>query len=185
MVAIAQPTKICTIDEFFALPDDGQQHELVRGEIRTIPLTGAEHMNISSLLLMTLGSYVYQKGLGKVYGGDGGFIINAAERTVRGPDVSFVAKERIPADIKGFFPVPPDLAVEIISPNDLYSEVDEKVEEYQNAGVRLIWVINPRRKQVAIYRGANPLPQTIDQTGTLDGEDVVQGFVLSVATLFT
>ena len=176
MTLITQPTQTYTIDGFFALPDDGQHHELVKGVLLTMPLTGIEHSRISSRLYTKLSGFADQHQLGEVYGGDAGFIINAAEKTVRGPNVSFIDKKRIPVEVKGFFPMPPDLAVEIISPNDLYSEVDEKVEEYQQAGVRLVWVINPRRKQVAIYRGTNPIPQNLGVNGTLTAKTWCKAF---------
>jgi Uma2 family endonuclease len=96
---------------------------------------------------------------------------------VRSPDVSFVGRgrfegEKIPA---GFSPVAPDLAVEVLSPEDGPRAVLDKIGEYLQAGVRLVWVIDPERGAAAVYRSLTDVKE-LGSEGTLDGEDVVPGF---------
>jgi Uma2 family endonuclease len=102
---------------------------------------------------------------------------------VRSPDVSFVAAARIPADRLGFMDAAPDLAVEIISPGDRVRRVHDRVGEYLEAGVRLVWVIDPVRQTAVIYRGTDGV-ESIDATGALDGLSVLPGFRCPLADLF-
>jgi Uma2 family endonuclease len=99
--------------------------------------------------------------------------------------VAFVRRERLPsADAApGYFQGAPDLAVEIISPNDRYTDVDEKVAEWLGAGTRLVFVVNPRRRSVAVYR-ADGSVSVLGMDDTLDGEDVVPGWSLAIGDLF-
>jgi Uma2 family endonuclease len=84
----------------------------------------------------------------------------------------------------GFFDGPPDLAVEIISPNDTLAEVAMKAAEYLSYGTRRVWVINPRNRTATVYRPDHE-PRLIAENGSLDGEDVLPGFSLALADLFT
>ncbi len=104
---------------------------------------------------------------------------------VRRPDVSFIRADRLPAEEarEGHCRIAPDLAVEVISPNDLYCDVDEKVNEYLAAGVRLVWVVNPSARRVLIRRRDRTAAELLE-ADELDGEDVVPGFRCRVAALF-
>ena len=106
-------------------------------------------------------------------------------RQVRKPDVSFVAAERITPALWSmeYIPFAPDLAVDVISPNDSYEYLEQKVADYRSAGVRLIWVVNPATRSVVIRRLDRTCSE-LDDAGTLDGEDVVPGFACPVAALF-
>ena len=177
--------RLMTAEELWQMPDDGMRHELVRGELRTMTPAGGEHCVIGVKLLIPLGTYVAANDLGAVFGADTGFIIARDPDTVRAPDVAFVRKERIPASgipIK-FWSGAPDLAVEVVSPGDTVSEVEEKVHQWLAAGTALVWVVNPRRRTVTVY--CSPSAATIltaDQV--LDGGDVVPGFRLPIANVF-
>ena len=133
----------------------------------------------------SLGPYVRVHGLGRVLAGDPGFLLTADPDTVRAPDVAFIRRERMPAGLsrRGYFPGAPDLAVEVISPNDLYTEVDEKVAEWLEHGTRMVLVVNPRRKSVAMHRPGRDV-RMLGVEDTLDGEDVVPGWTLAVRDLF-
>ncbi|MDP8923370.1 MAG: Uma2 family endonuclease [Chloroflexota bacterium] len=177
--------KLMTADELLRLPRDGKRHELVRGELRTMPPAGFEHGKWTSILDRSLGNFVAAHGLGEVVTGEVGFRLATDPDTVRAPDVAFVRRERLQAAgrVTGFWPGAPDLAVEVISPHDLYTEVEDKVAEWLEHGARLVCVVNPRRRTVAVHLPDRPL-QILTIDDTLDGEDVVPGWTLPLRELF-
>lgn len=177
--------KVMTADELFRLPDDGMRHELVRGELRTMAPAGAEHGAISSRIDRSLGSYVEAHGLGEVLIADPGFRLETDPDTVRAPDVAFIQRDRLLQGglPRGFFPGAPDLAVEVISPTDLYTEVDEKVAEWLERGARAVLVVNPRRRTVAVHRQDQPL-SVLGEQDVLELPDLVPGWSLPVGKLF-
>ena len=105
-------------------------------------------------------------------------------RKVRKPDVSFIIRDRLPAEQldEGFLTLPPDLAVEVVSPSDLAYEVEEKVEEYLGVGVRLVWVVYPTTRTIHIHRrdGSTAVVRSPDE---LNGEDLLPGFVCRVGDI--
>ncbi len=104
--------------------------------------------------------------------------------TVKAPDFAFVGYERLPDPLpEGYVPLVPDLAVETRSPHDTAREVAEKVEEWLAAGVRLVWVIEPKKRTITTHRAGRP-PQVLTVNDTLDGEDVLPGLDVSVARIF-
>jgi Uma2 family endonuclease len=183
-------TRSLTAEDLWRRPDDGMRHELVRGELRTVAPCGGEHGAVGTNLVVALGAYVKSRKLGTVLTGDVGFIIARDPDTVRAPDVAFVRRERIPASgiPTKFWPGAPDLAVEVVSPSDTLNEVEENVHEWLGAGAALVWVANPRRRTVTVYRSpttAAVLTATIlDAEQNLEGEDIVPGFRLPVAEIF-
>jgi Uma2 family endonuclease len=104
---------------------------------------------------------------------------------VRKPDVSFLCSGRLPGNrpARGYDAIPPDLAVEILSPRDLASDIDMKVEEYLRAGVRLVWVVNPDARTVRIHRADRTITG-LHEGDELSGEDVLPGFACKVAEIF-
>ena len=105
---------------------------------------------------------------------------------VRRADVSFIAAERYSLDQlsrEGYSSIPPDLAVEVISPNDLAKELDEKLEDYLRAGVKLIWVINPETRTLQVYH-PDGTSRRLHEADEVSGENVIPGFACSVATFF-
>jgi Uma2 family endonuclease len=130
--------------------------------------------------------FVRQHGLGHTYDGQTGFQCFPHDPgLVRKPDISFVAAGRLPGEKspKGHVKVAPDLAVEVVSPNELYEEVEAKVGEYRSAGVKLIWVVSPGSKTVFVRRLDGTCAE-VNEHGELSGEDVVPGFTCKVADLF-
>jgi Uma2 family endonuclease len=177
---------LVTAEALFELPADGLRHELVKGELRTMPPAGSEHGSVGMNLAGPLNYYVKMHRLGVVFMAETGFVLSRNPDTVRAPDISFIAKAKVPASgvPKTFWPGAPDLAVEVVSPNDRVYEIDEKVEDWLEAGTSLVWVVNPRRRTVTVYRpGENPL--VLDKAATLDGLDVVPGFQCRVSDIFT
>lgn len=182
---MAVQVKLMTADELFRLPDDRMLHELVKGELTTMPPPGAEHGGITARVVGSLIPHVIVRGLGEVLAGDPGFLLTREPDTVRAPDVAFIRRERLEETglPRGYFPGAPDLAVEVISPTDLYTEVEDKVAEWLEHGTRLLFVVNPRRRTVAVYRPNQPV-RTLTEADMLDGEDVVPGWSLPIRDLF-
>jgi len=177
--------RLMTADELFRLPDDGLRHELVRGELRTMAPTGWEHGCETGKMTASLVPFVREHQLGPGATGEPGFRLATDPDTVRAPDVAFVRRDRLPAGeaARGYFRGAPDLAVEVISPNDLYTEVDEKVSEWLDHGTQLVFVVNPRRQTVAAHRPGQPI-RILTIEDMLDGEDVVPGWTFPVHALF-
>ena len=176
---------LMTADDLLRLPDDGLRHELVRGELRTMAPTGSEHGDHTSVFDGSLGVFVRSNKLGRVLVGEPGFILTTNPDTVRAPDVAFLRNDREPSprSVRGYYPGAPNLAVEVISPNDLYTEVDEKVAEWLEHGTQIVFVVNPRRKTVAIHYPGQPV-RIAGIDDVLSGEDVVPGWALAVRDLF-
>jgi Uma2 family endonuclease len=174
-----------TPEDLLTMPG-GENFELVNGRLVE------RHMGllagwVGGELIRVLGNHCHQHRLGWIFpGGDAGYQgFPGSPRTVRKPDVSFVRhgrfrEDQVPA---GYSSVVPDLVAEVISPNDKYEEVDEKIEEYLRAGVRLVWVISPRNHTVRVYR-ANGSSHSLREGDELDGEDVLPGFRYAVRDLF-
>lgn len=177
--------KLMTAEELLRLPDDGQRHELIAGELRTMAPSGAEHGWIAVRPTTALAQYVRAHQLGRVFAAETGFVLTTDPDTVRAPDVAFVSRERVHAagEVTGYWPGAPDLAVEVISPNDLYTEVEEKVSTWLEHGTRMVIVLNPRRRTVAVHRSPTEV-RILTEAELLDGEDVVPGWRVPVRELF-
>ena len=180
------PTKhrITTADELFNMPDDGYRYELVRGELRKMAPTGGEHGWIESDINGSLIPYVKANNLGRTFGGNTGFFLERGPDHVRAPDVAFVRRERVEAigrQIR-YWPEAPDLAIEVISPDDRYTEVNEKVADWLTAGTRMVVVVNPRNRTVNVHTPDNTV--TLKIGDTLDGGDVVPGWQMPLTDIF-
>src|SRR5262249_4638196 len=125
--SMSTATQLLTADDLWRLPQDGMRHELIRGELTNMPPAGAEHGVTTMNLSTPLDKHARTNDLGRVLAAETGFIIGRDPDTVRAADVAFVSKPRIPATgiPKKFFPGAPDLAVEVVSPSDTVSEVEE------------------------------------------------------------
>ncbi len=144
---------------------------------------GAFHGKIERLLLTRIGDYADANGLGEIFPGDTGFLLETSPDTVRSPDVAFVCAERVPPEVvEGFFPVPPDLAIEIRSPDDRNAEVLAKISQYLATGVRVVWDVNPKAKTVTIYRQESE--EILRESDTLVEESLLPGFAIDVKSLF-
>lgn len=178
-------TSLLTADELFALPDDDYRYDLVKGELRKMSPAGSRHGAFIARLTVALGQFVEANDLGEVFGAETGFKLASNPDTVRAPNVAFIRAERVPAGeiTEKFWPGEPDLAVEVVSPWDTLYEVDEKIEDYLAAGVRLVWIINPKKRTVTIHR-AGVAAQTLTEQDALEGGDVLPGFRYELARLF-
>ena len=167
-----------TLEEF--LESDLERYEYVKGELIPMPPTSGEHGDISMSLVLFLGPYVYENQLGRVYTSDTGFRIG--DRVLM-PDIAFLSSARLPENRRKVFSIPPDLAIEVVSPTDAQFRIVEKALTYLSAGTQLVWVIEPVAKTVTVYRSETDI-KVLTRENTLDGEDVVEGFSCQVAQLF-
>jgi Uma2 family endonuclease len=177
-------TQPVTAQELRHLPT-GRRHTLVKGELRTMPPAGGEHGSIAMHLGASLYQAVTAQNLGRVYGAETGFLLASSPDTVLAPGVAFVHGEWLVqmADITGFIPDAPDLAVEVISPSDACTEVEEKVTLWLQYGTRMVVVVNSRRRSVTVYRADRPV-HFLSEQDELSGNDVVPGWSMHIRDLF-
>jgi Uma2 family endonuclease len=183
-VAVRRPrARRITGEELLAMGDIGPC-ELVDGRIVPMVPTGHEHGSIEFNLGRLLGNFVAERKLGWISGGEVGIYTRRNPDRVRGADLAFVSRERSPVrPAKGFLTIAPDLVVEIMSPDDRWQEVRQKLAEYFAIGVRSVWVVEPERRAVLVYRSLTHM-QEIGKGDMLTGEGVLDGFSLPVAELF-
>ena len=167
-----------TLEEF--LESDLEGYEYIKGELIPMAPTSVEHGYIGANLSSLLHLYVRENQLGRILISDTGFRVG--ERVLI-PDIAFISTDRLPADQSKASPIPPDLAVEVVSPTDSSHRVEEKAFIYLEAGTQLVWVLKPRSKSVTVYRSETDIT-TLTRNDTLSGEDVVEGFSCQVAELF-
>jgi Uma2 family endonuclease len=176
-------TKLITGEELATMGDIGPC-ELIEGRIVPMTPTGGEHGRIEVNIGAELLAYVRSHKLGKVLAGEVGIYTHRNPDTVRGADVLFISNERYAQKTSpGFLDVAPDLVVEILSPNDSWIEVTQKLQEYFAIGVRLIWVVNPQTHSVYAYRALTDVRE-FTENDDLPGDDVLPGFLVKVAQLF-
>jgi Uma2 family endonuclease len=173
-----------TPEELLLMPD-GNDYELVNAQLVERNM-GMESSWIGGTLVRLMGNHSMNAKLGPVFPADAGYQCYPDDRLrVRKPDVSFVSWDKFPGGIipEGFCRIAPDLVVEVISPNDLVYEVERKILEYLEAGVRLIWVVYPPSRHVDVHR-LNGTTDVVKIGGILDGEDVLPGFHCAVEDIF-
>ena len=145
---------------------------------------GFDHGGIAGNIALALGVFVKPRFLGTVVTAETGFRIARDPDTVRAPDVAFVRADRIPpGGVKGFFQGPPDIAVEVVSPNDRASEVTAKAQDWLQAGCPLVWVVDPETRTVSVYRSRKEIA-ILTAADTLTGGDVLPEFSVLVAEIF-
>lgn len=178
-------SRLLSADELLALPDDGYRYELVKGELKKASPPGEQHSILVVRLTLSLGAHVEANRLGQVYAGEPGIKLSSNPDTVRAPDVAFVRQERLEAlpPGTGHREEAPDLVVEVVSPSDLYTDVDEEVAQWLEAGVRVVLVVNPRNRSVSVYRSPYEMKRVTGRD-VIDGEDVVPGWQLGLEQLF-
>lgn len=175
---------VTTAEELLSLHEPGFRHELVRGELRRMSPAGHWHGGAGVTLTELLARHAREHHLGKVYMAETGFLLARNPDTVLAPDIAFVCNERLPpARTRGFFPGPPDLAVEVRSPDDTRQQVHEKSLSWLHHGARMVWVVDPMAERVTVYRGRNEVNELVADD-VVEGGDVVPGFRVSVRELF-
>ena len=184
-MAIPAPRSLMTAEELFELPDDGYCYELVDGDLVRMTPAGGEHGVVTARVGHVLQEYIDTHGGGVCCGAETGFILRRTPDVVRAPDAAFVSGERVPKSgiPKSYWPFAPDLAVEVPSPNDRFSDVHLKIAEYFAAGTRLVWIVEPATRRVHVYRSLHDV-QVVEEDDELIGDDVLPGFRCAVKRLF-
>jgi Uma2 family endonuclease len=178
-----QPATI-SADDLERLTPPNKRSELVRGVLVVREPPGYQHGVVTARLARIIADYVDARRAGEVLAGDPGFKLASNPDTVRAPDVAFVKRERAPdPSPTGFADFAPDLAVEVLSPNDRPGEVLAKVADWLSAGSSLVWVVDPARRSARVYR-ADGSEVLVSVDDALDGEDVLPGFICPLAALF-
>ena len=187
----AKPTsaeELLTADEFMSLlePETGGRMELVAGRVLVDMPVGRRHARTAARLTRKLGEFVDDNRLGEVHV-EVGTITRRAPDSVRAPDVSFISATRLAGmAMDGYLDGPPDLAIEVMSPEDRESDVARKVEEYFDAGVNRVWIVRPRNMTVTVHRPGGD-SHTYTAADALTSEDAgfpVEGLHVDLATLF-
>lgn len=165
-----------------SFPDDGRKYEWVNGKVQEVP-TGFEHDAIAALVAFLL--FPHARPLGVVTSSQAGFRMTGGN--LRSPDVGFTRWERLPGSDTlptGFLDAAPDLCVEVISPSETQSEMDEKVAEYFASGARQVWQLFPGERRVSVYRGVNTIIRLEQDDILAAGDDLLPAFRVFVRELF-
>lgn len=176
-----------TVDRLLTLPDDGYQYEVVEGTLVRMAGSGSEASSIALELGAVLRNDVRPRRLGIVTGADGIYPFPGAETGLI-PDVGFYRAERRAQviDRRKPIPFPPDLAVEVASPDQRPDEMAAKARLYLSDGTRLVWVLWPSSQHVDVWRAGrlDGPAVSLNTSDMLDGEDVIPGFSYPVADIF-
>jgi Uma2 family endonuclease len=179
-------TTLVTADELLTMPTGmGKRYELVAGELRVMSPARWSHGIVVGRLHNRLGPFIEQHKLGLVFGAETGFRLATNPDTVRAPDIAFVSRQNVPKNLPahGFWPGSPDLAIEVVSPSDSTSEVDEKIDAWLNAGCSAVWIIDLKLETVTIYISRTDV-QIRTSGDLLEGGTTVPGFSCKVSDLF-
>jgi Uma2 family endonuclease len=174
-------THLMTAEELMNLDDDSNRHELIKGELLTMPPPGYPHGTVTMNLSILLGMYVKTNDLGRV-AAEMGYKLESDPDTVLAPDISFIARARAGIPSEGYRLSPPDLAVEILSPSDRKGQVERKTALWLELGAKSVWNVNPRKRTVEVIR-ADGLRKLFEDTDELV-DDTVPGFRVPVSEIF-
>jgi len=172
-----------TATERDLLEPEGRHCELVEGVLVEKTMGSVESL-LTVELLIALGAFVKRNRLGIVMGADG--MMRLMPGLVRIPDISFTSWDRLPGRRAFRTPISdcaPDLAIEVLSKSNSKREMDRKLREYFQAGVRLVWCVDPKTRTARVCAGPKAMTR-LDGDGTLDGGEVVPGFALPLRELF-
>ncbi len=174
-----------TAEQLLRYRHEPYRQELIAGRLYEMEPTGAEHGVVEGRIYALLTRHVEATSLGTTFVGEVGFQIASDPDTVRAPDVAFVTKERVDAIgiPRGFWPGPPDLAVEVVSPGDSHSAVEGKAMQWLDGGTRAVVAVDPLRRTATVYRARQDI-RVLSASEPLDLGDVVPSWSPSVGAFF-
>lgn len=175
-----------TAEELLHLPDDGCRHELLRGKLKRMAPAGNRHGRLAANVAASLWIHVQAHGLGAVYAAETGYRLASDPDHVRAPDASFISRERLErtGETDGYWPGAPDLAVEVVSPGDRRTEVEEKVRDWLDSGAGMVVVVDAHHDRTVRIHHPPSLASTLTEDDVIDGGDVVPGWRLPVREIF-
>ena len=181
----ATSTALMTAEELMQLPDDGFRYELINGELEKMPPPGPPHGRITFRLSVLLGNFILGQDLGEGFGNDTGFKLTSNPDTVLAPDFAFVTNEKYREGSKteGYWPGPPDLAVEVLSPSDRPGKVKQKISRWFNFGTRQVWIVDMKHSSVSVYRSESDIT-TFSGSDYLEAQDLFPGLRISLDKIF-
>ena len=183
--AIPTKPKLLTAADLLALHASGIRGELIRGAISETTAVGGERGEIVMYLGWALQNFVLPRRLGRVTGSDAGVLLERSPDTVREPDIAFFSAAKIPPGVRvrGYYEVPPDLAVEIASPTDSAAALNDEALMWLRYGACLVWTLHPDARRVDIHTPDGAV-RSLTDGDALDGGDVLPGFTCPVSDIF-
>lgn len=175
-------THLMTAEELMTLPDDAMCHELIKGELLTMPPPGDEHGAVTMNLTVPLATHVKANNLGVLRAAETGFKLESNPDTVLAPDIAFIARERVGPRVTGYRDGAPDLAVEVMSQWDSRLKAARKAALWLELGARSVWIVNPRQRTVEVCR-TDGQKKLFHETDVLV-DDTVPGFRVKVSEIF-
>ena len=176
---------LMTADELLQLTGDRHRYELINGELKAMSPAGHNHGRITMRIASPLAQFVWKNKLGEVFAAETGFKLTSNPDTVLAPDVAFVSKARVKklGGVKGYWPGPPDVAMEVVSPNERKLEANAKVEQWLRFGTKEVWVVDCKHEKVTIYRSADDLLTFTNQEALISNE-LLPGFRIPLSDIF-
>jgi Uma2 family endonuclease len=185
MMVNVQPEALMTAADLAVLPDDGWFYELDRGRLVRMAPASSRSSVVTSRAHRRISDFVEDHALGICGSAAMGYLLARDPDRVRVPDISFARVERVPATglPDGFWPGPPDLAVEVRSPSDRLANVLRKIADYLDAGTALVWLLDPDARRATVYRSDGSVA-VLGEDGVLDGEVVLPGLQVRLAEVW-
>jgi Uma2 family endonuclease len=175
-------SRLLTANDLWKLSESGEDYELIEGELVPVAPVFFGHGKIQGKIHSLILRYAEQFRLGEV-AVEAGYILRRSPDTVLAPDVSFVAAERLPANLERYFSFAPDLAIEVVSSSNSPREIERKLAIYLQTGVRCVWIVHPRERQVVVHTPGEP-PRTYKEADVLTGDPVLPGLSIFVSEIF-
>lgn len=174
-----------TVEQLYAMPDDGQRYELAHGLLAREPPPGIRHGCVAMRIGALLDAHVRAHRLPLIVSADAGFVLQRSPDTVRAPDLAVIRRDRYVAlqDQRLAMPGAPELAVEVLSPGNRSDDTRRKVADYLAAGAALVWVVDADQRQVQVYR-ATDASACYESADVLTAPELLPGFALPVLALF-
>lgn len=181
-------TKPLTVEDLERIESDADtdaRFELILGALREVAAVGGRHGEIGSEFFRRVAVHVAERGLGRTYWSDTGFVLRRDPDVVVKPDIAFVRADRLPPEPEriGYMPIAPDLVVEVVSTHDRRRKVERKLALYRQAGVPMTVVVEPDQRTMTVHRPGSA-PEHLGEHDTFDGGDVLPGFRLVVGDVF-
>jgi Uma2 family endonuclease len=173
---------LLSLEEYMALPEDGNKYELDQGELVIMPAPKATHTRIIRRINRSVSAYVDEHHIGEVYSEGGYLLTREPENIIRQPDVSFLSAGRVNVLEREYFAGAPELAVEVVSPGNQAEELDIKVNQYLAYGSKEVWVVYPKTRSILIHQAGGRVRKLIAEDTITS--DLFPGWSARIADFF-